>query len=68
MNTQNLAILLMATYFVCSLLLAYPIGRMAHNKGKGYVFRVEWYHKMASAYVFAFTVYFVGAYLLELTL
>ena len=53
MSINNLVIVLMIAYLLCSLLLAYPIGRMAHNRLKGYVFRVKWYHKAASTYVLA---------------
>lgn len=57
MSINNLVIVLMITYFISSLLLAYPIGRMAHNRRKGYVFRVKWYHKAASTYVLALPVF-----------
>lgn len=57
MSINYLVVVLMVTYFLCSLLLAYPIGRMAHNRRKGYVFRVKWYHKAASTYVLALPVF-----------
>ena len=57
MSINYLVIVLMVTYFLCSLLLAYPIGRMAHNRRKGYVFRVKWYHKAASTYVLALPIF-----------
>jgi len=56
MNIDNLISILTTAYLVCALLLAYPIGRMAFNKNKGYKFRVFWYHKAASSYVFASTI------------
>lgn len=57
MSINYLVIALMAAYFISSLLLAYPIGRMAHNRRKGYMFRVKWYHKAASTYVLALPVF-----------
>lgn len=64
MSINNLVIVLMVTYFISSLLLAYPIARMAHNRHKGYVFRVKWYHKAASTYVLALPIYTGLAFLL----
>lgn len=66
MNVDNLMTLLTTAYLVCSLVLAYPIGRMAYSKNKGYKFRVYWYHKAASGYVFAFflSVLFFGLVIL----
>lgn len=64
MSINYLVIALMVTYFLCSLLLAYPIGRMAHNRRKGYVFRVKWYHKAASTYVLALPVFLILVYLI----
>ena len=57
MSINYLVIALMTVYFISSLLLAYPIGRMAHNRRKGYVFRVKWYHKAASTYIFALPIF-----------
>ena len=64
MGINYLVIALMVTYFLCSLLLAYPIGRMAHNRRKGYVFRVKWYHKAASTYILALPIFTGLAFLL----
>lgn len=64
MSINNLVIVLMITYFISSLFLAYPIGRMAHNRRKGYVFRVKWYHKAASTYVLALPVFLILVYLI----
>ena len=64
MSINNLVIVLMIAYFISSLFLAYPIGRMAHNRLKGYVFRVKWYHKAASTYVLALPIYTGLAFLL----
>lgn len=64
MNIESLVIALMAAYFISSLLLAYPIGRMAHNRRKGYVFRVKWYHKAASTYVLALPIFLLLVYLI----
>lgn len=62
MNIENLVNALMAAHLTCSLLVAYPVARMAHNKRRGYVFRVRWYHKLASTYVLALPIFiiFVG--------
>lgn len=64
MSINNLVIVLMIACFISSLLLAYPIGRMAHNRRKGYVFRVKWYHKAASTYVLALPVFLILVYLI----
>ena len=64
MNTENLVIGLMVAYFLCSLILAYPIARMSHNRCKGYVFRVRWYHKAASTYVLALPIFLLLVYLI----
>lgn len=64
MSINNLVIVLMITYFISSLFLAYLIGRMAHNRLKGYVFRVKWYHKAASTYVLALPIFTGLAFLL----
>ena len=61
---QNIAMGKRAAYFLCSLILAYPIGRMAHNRRKGYVFRVKWYHKAASTYVLALPIFLLLVYLI----
>lgn len=64
MSVNHLVIALMGAYFISSLLLAYPIGRMAHNRRKGYVFRVKWYHKAASTYILALPIFTGLAFLL----
>lgn len=64
MSVNHSVIALMAAYFISSLLLAYPIGRMAHNRRKGYVFRVKWYHKAASTYIFALPIFLILVYLI----
>ena len=64
MSINHLVIALMGAHFISSLLLAYPIGRMAHNRRKGYVFRVKWYHKAASTYILALPIFTGLAFLL----
>ena len=61
---NNLVTGLMIAHFVCSLILAYPIGRMAHNRCRSYVFRVKWYHKVASSYVLALPIFLLLVYLI----
>lgn len=64
MNTNNLVIGLMVAYFLCSLIVSYPIARMSHNKRRGYVFRVKWHHKAASTYVLALPIFLLLVYLI----
>lgn len=64
MSIESLVIGFMAAYFICSLLLAYPIARMSHNRRRGYVFRVKWYHKAASTYVLALPIFLLLTYLI----
>lgn len=64
MSINNLVIAFLVAYLVCSLFLAYPIGRMAHNRRRGYVFRISWYHKAASTYVLALPIFLILVYLI----
>ena len=64
MSISNLVIALLVAYFLCSLIVSYPIARMSHNKRRGYVFRVKWHHKAASTYILALPIFLLLAYLI----
>ena len=62
---ENLAIILMAAYFICAYFIAYKFTMLvcvADNVSYG--FKIKWYHKAASTYVLALPIFLLLVYLI----